>query len=78
MDRHLDSLPDGLKTLVADKVAAAPATLGAAIGQLVDEAMADGWTYDQEHDSFLKVVDGVQKRCMVKVVWRAYVQERGA
>lgn len=77
MDRHIDQLPQDLQDRVRAKVQSPPGSLGAAIGELVDEALADGWTYDRTHDQFVKVEGGEQKSVMVKVVWRAYVEERG-
>ena len=74
MDKHIDELPQALQDRVRAKVGAPPETLGQAIGQLIDEALDSGWEYDREHDEF---VQGTE-RVMVKQVWRAYTQERGA
>jgi hypothetical protein len=40
----------------------------------IDDALAESWTYDKLHDAFVK--DG--EFVMVKLVWRALVEERSA
>jgi archaeosine-15-forming tRNA-guanine transglycosylase len=72
MDERIDKLPISIRDLVTDRAQDGAQSLGAAIGGIVDDVLADGWTYEKEADAFVK--DG--KRVMVKVVWRALVEAR--
>ena len=74
MDKLLDTLPDEIQTLVRGKAKGAKTTLGKSIGAVIDAAIADGWKYDKRHDEFVKGNESI----MVKQVWRALVEEKGA
>jgi hypothetical protein len=74
MDERIDKLPTAIRDLVTARAENGGETLGTAIGGIIDDVLADGWTYDKEHDAFLKAGDKV----LAKVVWRALVEERGA
>jgi hypothetical protein len=73
MDRLIDRLPANVRPLVAAKAQAGNLSLGESIGSLIDEVLAEGWTYDKANDWLVKEGD----RILVKNVWRALVEERG-